>query len=81
MQEKEMREKNRKTKIEFLKMAYVDNMKQSVTHVSTTQDKKKKIVKTTKYSFYPLIQISLKSKQTQILLSKMIGNNLLFILG
>ena len=62
-------------------MAYVDNMKQSVTHVSTTEDKKKKIVKTTKYSFYPLIQISLKSKQTQILLSKMIGNNLLFILG
>lgn len=63
-------------------MAYVDNMKQSVTYVSTTEDKKKKkIVKTTKYSFYPLIQISLKSKQTQILLSKMIGNNLLFILG
>ena len=43
MQEKEMREKNRKTKIEFLKMAYVDNMKQSVTHVSTTEDKKKKL--------------------------------------
>jgi len=61
-------------------MAYVDNMKQSVTHVSTTEEKKK-IVKTMKYSFYPLIQISLKSKQTQILLSKMMGNNLLFIFG
>ena len=52
-------------------MAYVDNMKQSVTHASTTEDKKK-IVKTMKYSFYPL---------TQILLSKMMGNNLLFIFG
>ena len=48
-----MREKNRKTKIEFLKMAYVDNMKQSVTHVSTTEDKKKKYCKNNKILLLP----------------------------
>lgn len=50
-----------------------------ITRVSISEGKKIFKKKNNKHSFYSL-QISHKSKQTQILLSKMMGNNFLLVL-